>query len=382
MLTDTPENGADPFDFKKGLELTFPVLRTFNDKCDRDVDISSVSEKEDVHGMTLQIRSALERYATSPDLMLCSPTRMTELYGINRYYCPRTACFYFHHGFADAARRDRHCYRHDRPFRCNDSSCFGASAGFTTEKQLKKHNERYHADASVLKWEFPEWKDPKQLERNRAGQGSLACPKCQKCFTRAHNLRVHMRIHQGDKPFSCAECGKAFARDPDRRRHESSHNSNQNIICGGDLVIGQSWGCGKSFARLDALSKHFRSETGQKCLREKEESATERVSETSLRQEDDEVSIELAQLQHPKRTLEQELMAKHWEGLKLGNRYPGKLVQHSDKELPDDYKMPLIAAEASPKKRKLVSIQDEEQPEQSHPQGNEGSVSTETESLA
>lgn len=62
-------------------------------------------------------------------------------------------------------------------------------------------------------------------------------------------------------------CGKAFARQHDRKRHEGLHSGEKKFVCKGDLGAGGSWGCGRRFARADALGRHFRSEAGRVCIK-------------------------------------------------------------------------------------------------------------------
>jgi len=62
-------------------------------------------------------------------------------------------------------------------------------------------------------------------------------------------------------------CGKAFARQHDRKRHESLHSGEKKFVCKGDLKSGSQWGCGRRFARADALGRHFRSEAGRICIK-------------------------------------------------------------------------------------------------------------------
>lgn len=96
---------------------------------------------------------------------------------------------------------------------------------------------------------------------------TFQCTLCPKRFTRAYNLRSHLRTHTDERPFVCTVCGKAFARQHDRKRHESLHSGEKKFVCKGDLKVGGHWGCGRRFARADALGRHFRSEAGRICIK-------------------------------------------------------------------------------------------------------------------
>lgn len=96
----------------------------------------------------------------------------------------------------------------------------------------------------------------------------FCCDQCDKKFTRAYNLRSHMRTHTDERPFLCTVCGKAFARLHDRKRHEDLHSGEKRYACSGKLSDDASrWGCGRRFARADALGRHFRTEAGKGCIR-------------------------------------------------------------------------------------------------------------------
>lgn len=93
------------------------------------------------------------------------------------------------------------------------------------------------------------------------------CTLCYKRFTRAYNLRSHLRTHSGERPFVCTRCGKVFARKHDRTRHESLHSGKKKFVCKGDLIQGGQWGCGRLFARKDALGRHLQSKAGGICIK-------------------------------------------------------------------------------------------------------------------
>ena len=106
--------------------------------------------------------------------------------------------------------------------------------------------------------------DPKRIQKHPA---TFQCHLCPKRFTRAYNLRSHLRTHTDERPFVCSVCGKAFARQHDRKRHEGLHSGEKKFVCRGGLSNGKQWGCGRRFARADALGRHFRSEAGRTCIK-------------------------------------------------------------------------------------------------------------------
>ncbi|KAK1054698.1 DNA-binding transcription factor [Friedmanniomyces endolithicus] len=114
--------------------------------------------------------------------------------------------------------------------------------------------------------------DKTRLQKHPA---NFQCTLCPKRFTRAYNLRSHLRTHTDERPFVCTVCGKAFARQHDRKRHEGLHSGEKKFVCRGNLQGGgvaqqqqqQHWGCGRRFARADALGRHFRSEAGRVCIK-------------------------------------------------------------------------------------------------------------------
>ncbi|KAK7110856.1 uncharacterized protein [Littorina saxatilis] len=89
------------------------------------------------------------------------------------------------------------------------------------------------------------------LERSGDDEGGLEdrrhkCPYCDVACTNNGQLKGHLRVHTGERPFKC-ECGRAFARNEELTRHRRIHSG---------LRPHQCTACGKRFGRKDHLIKH------------------------------------------------------------------------------------------------------------------------------
>lgn len=136
----------------------------------------------------------------------------------------------------------------------------------------------------------------------RAPSATFQCALCPRKYTRAFNLRNHLRTHTEERPFVCGVCGKAFNRDHDRKTHEQLHSGEKLWVCGGTLKNGEHWGCGWRYARKSNLQRHFRSDLGRRCIKPlRDEESAERNATAGLmdvaRRQETSYILDLTQLQ-------------------------------------------------------------------------------------
>ena len=95
-------------------------------------------------------------------------------------------------------------------------------------------------------------------KRLHTGERPHNCEICRKSFTQRSGLQSHMRFHTGEKPYNCETCGKTFFMQSHLNAHMLIHAGKRPHTC---------ITCGKSFTQASNLRSHIRLHTGalHKC---------------------------------------------------------------------------------------------------------------------
>ncbi|KAI8630498.1 putative zinc finger protein [Xylariaceae sp. FL1651] len=285
-------------------------LKFFGDMKKEEIGLNLVDIVHNVRDVLEDIVSG----ATDPT----DQKTVDERYGTNLFKCPRFSCQFFTTGFPSENERKKHISRHERPFQCSEEQCLGYIIGFASAADCEKHVRKDHFTAAIEDEEFPTDQDversivsscpvvdqdqdveldnqdeniedstasltglpepepepepesepelPQLPRQKRPRQTEFKCPHCHLPYKKRYNLQSHLRTHEIERSHTCVSCNKEFARLSDYRRHLGTHTGMRNFVCRGYLANGNTWGCGKSFARAETLRKHHESRVGRACI--------------------------------------------------------------------------------------------------------------------
>lgn len=111
--------------------------------------------------------------------------------------------------------------------------CMHCSASFSRPYQLLQHQRSEHAHKP----------------------SGFLCTECGRSFNSHSNLRIHLNVHTGARPYSCPDCGKSFSQSGALKIHRRIHTGERPYSCEF---------CSRTFPHLSAVRTHERIHTGEK----------------------------------------------------------------------------------------------------------------------
>ncbi|XP_070692026.1 zinc finger protein 79 [Pempheris klunzingeri] len=114
--------------------------------------------------------------------------------------------------------------------------CMHCSASFPRPSQLLQHQRSEHAHKP----------------------SGFLCTECGRTFNSHSNLRIHLNVHTGARPYTCSDCGKSFSQSGALKIHRRIHTGERPYSCGF---------CGRGFPHLAGVRAHQRTHTGEKPYR-------------------------------------------------------------------------------------------------------------------
>ncbi|CDQ70788.1 unnamed protein product [Oncorhynchus mykiss] len=132
--------------------------------------------------------------------------------------------------------------------------CSICSKIFPSHSIMARHIAMSHAIRTVSS--FTHEKSLKRHINIGAYKRKFKCTFCPRLFKSGEQLRVHTRLHTGEKPFGCSNCGERFIRRDYLQRHLNSdpNDMNKPIKCPQ---------CNLHFGNKGGFSRHMRTHLGE-----------------------------------------------------------------------------------------------------------------------
>ncbi|XP_067365883.1 oocyte zinc finger protein XlCOF22 isoform X2 [Channa argus] len=183
----------------------------------------------------------------------------------HHHHCPITSCF----------SSSQLAHSHSRQL-SGSFSCLSCQHSFSTCSQVCHHqhrptqqeDERARTVTAMLSLHpcmhcASSFSRPSQLLQHQRSEhahkpSGFLCTECGRAFNSHSNLRIHLNVHTGARPYSCSDCGKSFSQSGALKIHRRIHTGERPYSCGF---------CGRGFPHLAGVRAHQRTHTGEKPYR-------------------------------------------------------------------------------------------------------------------
>ena len=135
---------------------------------------------------------------------------------------------------------------------------------------IQYHTTRFQCSFNDCKKTFASSTAVKLHERIHTGDKPHLCTICNKSFARKNSLTSHIRIHTGEKPFQCKYCDKRFVQRSSCEKHERIHTGDKRFKCKiCDARFVQKQNCEKHEKRHKNKEKRLKSKIGKGIAKRK-----------------------------------------------------------------------------------------------------------------
>ncbi|KAK9692664.1 Zinc finger, C2H2 type [Popillia japonica] len=150
--------------------------------------------------------------------------------------------------------------------------CINVNDKFLSYEEVNKDGSRSQSDTPVIEIDNVTLSEDivNDVDTNniKSDKLSFPCSVCSRTFhTKSTDVKRHMTIHTGEKPFKCLECTASFTQSGTLAQHMRKHNNVSSTKRKKEKLEARQYLCslcGKCFKDSSSLTIHMRRHTGDK----------------------------------------------------------------------------------------------------------------------